>query len=391
MKQVISIYLYGSMSTGKSNEYSDVDILVIYKNKLTHSQKQKIEKQVGYKFKYRNLDISYYRLDQIKKMAEEGSLLIWHIYLEGKLLEGEILINLVETISDFKHYEECFFVYRKLYLDLKNKICKNDFSLFDINLTAVLLRNLLILASNKQGEKKFDKNEVFEDCKNIINGLNHVEQEYQELLNIRSYYKTGKGKGIDIEIGTEIFSKVKNDYFEVLEMVMDRVGHICNMNSDLQISYIMTSKVDFSYRYQNFENSIYLERGIYNILSKRLPENSLPSRKTLEINDGAIFKEGINLLFENKIYRKMSSNYDEQPAFLSEREKKNNENIEINDRLLSVFFAINKLVSKITFGKIKKIISSSKISDIEYENEILNAENNHLKNLKKFIIKYDDE
>lgn len=380
MKEVVSIYLYGSISTGRSNEYSDVDVLVIYNKKIKYTQKKEIERKIKRKFPHKDLDISYYSLRQIINMANEGSLLIWHLKLEGTLLEGEKIDSLVDDISEFKYYKENYFTYRRLFLDVKSRIINDNYSLFDINLMAVLFRNLLILTSNRFGNKKFDKCEVFDDCLGRIIQLNDLCQDYKELVKIRGYYKTGKNYP-NVNINAI-------QYLKALEKVINKVGKLFNMRTDLQISYAMISNVEFWARYNEFESTVYLERGIYNILSRECNGLEFPSRKYFEMQKKPIFREGITLLKENKIYRKMSSNYDENPTFLIEKGKNNIMYIKQKEDLLKSLSMYKKIFNVIKIAKIQEWISE-KIEDIEYEIEIFEIENLYLKKLKKFMEKYD--
>jgi hypothetical protein len=81
-----NLMLYGSIARGDYTTNSDIDLLSIVSGKT--------EKIVSH-----NLNLSKYNIEQISKMAKEGSLFVFHLAKEGKILidEGNIIYDILHN------------------------------------------------------------------------------------------------------------------------------------------------------------------------------------------------------------------------------------------------------------------------------------------------------
>lgn len=93
-----NLLLYGSVSRGDSNQYSDIDLLTVSKG-------QSVKKIIN------NVNISIYNYQKIKEMAESGSLFVYHLNKEGKIL-----------LDDNEILHEILFGYFKLKKDYNQEI-----------------------------------------------------------------------------------------------------------------------------------------------------------------------------------------------------------------------------------------------------------------------------
>lgn len=81
LKNIVGIYLYGSLVRGEQTPTSDIDVLIVTDKKI------KVEKRIG------NYDINYATLEQIKKTLKNNAPLILPILREAKPLLNETLIK----------------------------------------------------------------------------------------------------------------------------------------------------------------------------------------------------------------------------------------------------------------------------------------------------------
>ncbi|MGR5499055.1 hypothetical protein, partial [Vibrio diabolicus] len=86
---------------------------------------------------------------------EEGSLLLEHIKKDGKNIQGKNLDDTFEVLNPYNHYQENYYVYLKIFLRIKNEIENSKGTVYDWNIISVLLRNIFILISCRDGGSKF--------------------------------------------------------------------------------------------------------------------------------------------------------------------------------------------------------------------------------------------
>jgi predicted nucleotidyltransferase len=135
-----SLILFGSCARGDINEHSDVDLLALTLNNKTT------------KISFDKFIINYYSKSQLEKMTKEGSLFIWHLVTEGKIL-FDINNEYANIIKNFK-LKENYLTERKLATEigwlLMSKDVKNHrisvnillYSIRTIVLTHLVLKNI---------------------------------------------------------------------------------------------------------------------------------------------------------------------------------------------------------------------------------------------------------
>jgi len=84
-KKGYSLYIYGSCSRGDSVKFSDVDLLVVIENHKDMDKDSIVIPDEIFE-NNKNVDVSYYSLDRLKKMYDAGHLYAWHLYKEAKYL-----------------------------------------------------------------------------------------------------------------------------------------------------------------------------------------------------------------------------------------------------------------------------------------------------------------
>lgn len=380
----ISVYLCGSTSTKSRHLNSDIDIVVFSKYPLSNSKKEKIKEQILTEISESgHMDISYYTLDNLSHMIKEGSLFLWHIKLEGKLLFGKDLKIYFDEIVEFRHYEEDILIYTDILMKVKQSIESNKLNLFDLKVLSLLYRNSLILMSNRFGNKKFGTGEVFEDCSNILKKQNLNKQLYLELQQLKSFYKYGGSQ--------PIISYNINEYYGEVEKLIEELLNRFSLNSDLKICMYRYKYPFQENTYSSFELSLLFERGIYFTMLNYSNSNfsTLISLPDFEKKYEEVYVKGIELLVNNKVYRKMGSNYDSQTIeFMNKRYHNNFKELENIDSNLKYFKKMSTFLKNI---KLKKI--STKL-DFYIENftktkNLLEIEMKYLYELELFIKKFN--
>ena len=304
MKNIISVYEFGSYSTKEKNKFSDIDIFVLYKKRIKFKEKKELEKKLKKSYGNVKQDISYYEFKTFKKMLEEGSLLLEHIKKDGKNIQGKNLDDTFEVLNPYNHYQENYYVYLKIFLRIKNEIENSKGTVYDWNIISVLLRNIFILISCRDGGSKFGKLSSFHDVVSKYKEFNKYDEIYKDLLKARTYYKNGEG-----DINNLVLSYKNRNYLKRVNNIFYEVEKILEFETDLKKYMQIEFNPSFHIRYTEFENSFYLERGIYITICDYLQKHNI-SRKFMEESTEQVCLDGMNLLKKSKIFKKNSSNYE---------------------------------------------------------------------------------
>ncbi|MET4548612.1 nucleotidyltransferase domain-containing protein [Lactococcus lactis] len=323
MKNIISVYEFGSYNTEEKNKFSDLDIFVLYKKRIKFKEKKEIEEKIKQNYGNIKQDISYYEFKTFKTMLNEGSLLLEHIRKDGKNIYGKNLDNEFKGLNTYEYYQESYYVYLKIFLRIKNEIENSKGTSYDWNIVGVLLRNLFILISCKDGESKFGKLSSFHDVVYQYKEFNKYAQIYEDLLKARIYYKTGEG-----DINNLVLKYINENYLKYVSDIFYEVERKLKFDTDLKKYIQIEFNPKFHIRYTEFENSVYLERGIYVTICNYLKKNSI-SRKFIEDSKEQVCLDGMSLLKMSKTFKKISSNYEDIDNDITIYEKHNEVQLDI--------------------------------------------------------------
>lgn len=188
------IYLFGSVARRESDEYSDIDVLIVIDD-CDEQQYEYYKKSYAEMLEMPIEWISLYRIKKIKQMYKKGSYFLWHIKKEGVKLyskENELEILLV-TLPDYTGIENDLKEYQKIVEDVEEEL-KNAFISpdYELSVLASLVRNTCIAIDYMNGKFDFGRKSAIITCKNLfLNEVNFTLKEYDELYKYR-LYQTGK-------------------------------------------------------------------------------------------------------------------------------------------------------------------------------------------------------
>lgn len=187
-----SIILYGSEARQESDKFSDKDILLIVDKFENRDSIPKELKKLNYNFE--EYEVTIHDEVQLRKMLKKGSLFLWHIKLEGKILyDKKNFFNLkINQLYKFEDYKNEFLYYKGIFNDLENSILELNFQAnFDYALLFTLIRNSCMLISYKDGNPKFGRESAFHYCRKEVKGFNFSKQIFKKLLAFKLKYERG--------------------------------------------------------------------------------------------------------------------------------------------------------------------------------------------------------
>lgn len=337
MTQIQSIYIYGSRARKAHSNQSDFDFLVITNNTVSEREKLKIQQTIVNDYvdkdnistdKNTLIDISFYTTHQIDNMLSIGHLLLWHIKLEGQLLEGNPIHHL-DSLVEYTKYQENILMYRNIYLKYKFKILSEPLSLFDFQLLGRIARNILMYLSNKFGDKQFDKFNVFDEYEKN-NNISRTDRDiYLSLMHLKDFYNRG-GTPAELLFNT-------NRYLEFMDSLLENALLRFQLNDDLTLTYkIMSNTIDTNF-IEQFSLDLSLERGIYNTMCSIRGNrwSSLIYFYENKINHPA-YVFGIKLLEDNKKLNQENGGYQGQYSSTIDIRKYNTTNSFLRDGIFQL-------------------------------------------------------
>jgi hypothetical protein len=158
--EAAAIWLYGSCARGDHDDLSDVDVLHI-------GPANSPSKCLSFWRMSHKATISYYRWDQIARMAAYGSLFLHHLRLEGRLVaEGSRVRGRFRGILDdlprYRRVRQDLDAYRQAVADVKESLKCGGATAFELSVLATTLRHAAVLGCYVIGAPDFGRQSAIE-------------------------------------------------------------------------------------------------------------------------------------------------------------------------------------------------------------------------------------
>lgn len=147
MIEEYGLYLYGSSARGDAVAHSDIDILVIFDSSRP-VDREAVEIPVDLFDAGVCSDLSFYSVNRIKQMYEDGHLFAWHLHKESRYLAG---IDRISEMGDPSEY--CGFIedseplFGLLSSIPSNLILNSRNTVYEAGIAYVCSRNIAMSAS----------------------------------------------------------------------------------------------------------------------------------------------------------------------------------------------------------------------------------------------------
>lgn len=168
--KILGIILYGSMARKDYDLFSDKDVLILLEN---------IDINEGLAFKNslinnparKNENFSLYCYDDFLRMAQKGSLFMWHLKLQGNIIysKNNIVEKIFIELQPYRNYAQDLKYYSELLGDVKNssRIYKTRNEV-DLALLFTIARNTCMLICFKYGTPRFGRSDAYLKVKSVF-------------------------------------------------------------------------------------------------------------------------------------------------------------------------------------------------------------------------------
>jgi len=206
--------LFGSHARGDADPSSDRDICIITRTD-DFDQLLKIKKDASIQFNTPESDLACFSLHHLKRMADKGSLFLWHLKNEGVVLDSQSNATqvILDNLKPFMGYKRELNLYRRLLADIAQQLPREDRSSeLDLHVLQVICRNLSVLLTYQDHQPTFGRNNAFLTAKKIHPHIPITASEYVTLTDWHLVYM----RGCDRPQGRILQDDVHSHYPKVL-------------------------------------------------------------------------------------------------------------------------------------------------------------------------------
>lgn len=188
---ILSIILYGSKARKDNDTSSDLDLCLLTKNRDKNDMRQIEVSELLTDLNQEKLSPTFYPESVVNSMLAHGSLFLWHLKLEGKVLYGkEYFSKKLAKLKHFKSHKDEIIYHSLLFSDLLRSWntlpIPNE---FDLSILFTISRNTCMVLSHKVGKPSFGRVGSFITAKKMFPDLPMTLEQYIYLSNWKIVYE----------------------------------------------------------------------------------------------------------------------------------------------------------------------------------------------------------
>jgi hypothetical protein len=189
--EITSIVIYGSHARGDLDSESDLDICVFTLEKATVEVGQ-LTSLVEMP-QHGHLSITTYCESDLTAMLEYGSLFLWHLKLEGRILYGnEYLASNLAKLKPFERHHSEIAYYSVIFSDLTAALSSPyTVNEFDLALLFTIARNTCMVLAHKAGLPTFGRSACYFAATRAFHDIPLDEATYLKLSHWKVVYERG--------------------------------------------------------------------------------------------------------------------------------------------------------------------------------------------------------
>jgi predicted nucleotidyltransferase len=188
-----SIIVFGSRARGDADSRSDLDLCVITET-LDYDQLLKLRSDFSKSTGVAADTLSIYGYHTAIGMAEAGSLFLWHLSSEGKVLydRDACCSQLFRALVPFTEYKPELDIYEGLLVDVERSLNgRRELLEIDLHVLQLIVRNVSILLTYHSGQVQFGRVGAFKAAKASYPEFPVSPEMYQELSEWHLAYLRG--------------------------------------------------------------------------------------------------------------------------------------------------------------------------------------------------------
>lgn len=193
-----AVILFGSSARGDEDAYSDRDVCAIVAD-LPDRQIHSLKRRVADLYLTDPQSVSAYRQSTISQMAEVGSLFLWHLKREGRILydRSGTARRTLSNLAEYRRYSEDLLRFQEVFDDTMREFdARPHLDLFDLHSLFLVVRNVCMLLTVRAGDPHFGRSSVYAGAVQHYGRLPVTARLFSDLSNAHLVYL----RGADAEI-----------------------------------------------------------------------------------------------------------------------------------------------------------------------------------------------
>lgn len=188
-----AVILFGSTARGDEDAHSDRDICAIVDD-LSDRHIHSLKRRVARLYKSDSQSVSAYRLSTVSQMAGAGSLFLWHLKREGRILydRSGTARRTLSNLAEYRRYSEDLLRFQEVFDDTAREFsARPQLDLFDLHSLFLVVRNVCMLLTVKAGDPHFGRSSVYAGAVQHYGRLPVTARLFAELSNSHLVYSRG--------------------------------------------------------------------------------------------------------------------------------------------------------------------------------------------------------
>lgn len=197
---ILSVILYGSFARNDHDSMSDLDICVLikddYKKNIDFDEIKSFVTITPPKI----INIISYSSSSIDEMLKYGSMFLFHLKLEGKVLYGKNYFNkIINRLKPFRHHREEILYLLDILNDLLSSYKKMHLpNEMDLAILFTISRNTCMILAHKMNEFIFGRQSCYLSAKTLFPTLPLQYDDYLYLSKWKMIYERCGGPSSDL-------------------------------------------------------------------------------------------------------------------------------------------------------------------------------------------------
>lgn len=228
IEDLLGIVLFGSKARKEADDFSDVDIFILVDD-VSQDRIVEIINITKSNLPFSNIGISLYTISTYNKLINEGSMFLWHLKLEGKIIYKKSTLNLYNGLVTFTNFKRNYVIYENLLEKTEISLRENGINEYDLSQLFFICRNLCLLTCFKASTPTFGRISVYDKLTDIIGFKPLSREHYIYLSKWRLNYTRAVGFRLEFPSEAKILKILKeiNDLFSVCNEIIEN-GEINN-------------------------------------------------------------------------------------------------------------------------------------------------------------------
>ena len=193
-ERIVAVVLFGSTARLDADEHSDRDIVVLCRHsdigELQKTRRNIVVPAIGTRE-----GVCCYRVSDFESMAKKGSLFLWHLKLQGKIVfsRDDVYQRILDSLAPYNNYEEDLRCYAELFADVADSLDRRGgLSEFDLSVLFTIVRNTCILLCYHRGRPKFSRSNPYLTARGLFADSFPLDDwVYPELCSWKLWYERG--------------------------------------------------------------------------------------------------------------------------------------------------------------------------------------------------------